>query len=146
MNYKAIAIVLGLVGWGLAGMLALRSAPEPVVQTVEKIVHVDREVIKDRVVTKTVSKPDGTKIVTETSTQTVTKERVDEQTKIRQVPNDVSAQARYSLGLGIRLDPFDPLKRDYTLELGKRLWKTPLWGKVAIGTDKTISLGLSIEF
>ena len=142
---KLVGFVLAVLA---AGVVGYKLAPSPVAET--KTVYVDRVQVVEKVVTKdvvrTVTKPDGTKIVTTESTHEKT--HVDETDKSRHVVvgSTSPAMTRYSLGIGIRLDPFNPLKREYEIELGKRLWQTPLWVRATVRTDKTVSLGLSYEF
>jgi hypothetical protein len=148
MKAYAALVVVALAGWGL---FFYQRNQVPAVQTitvdkiVEKQVFVDRIVNKDMVRTET--RPDGTKIVTESHSQdkSVTKEEVKAQTHSETVAVN-SPLTKYSLGLGVRLDPFNPLKRQYEIDLGRRLWTTPIWGKLSVSTDKTVTLGLSVEF
>lgn len=139
--------LLALLGWGAFWVVSKR--PLPSVEVKERGVYQDRVVYKDRIVTRdvtrTVTKPDGTKIVT--AEKTDTKEHVAETEKTRQVEfHTTTAKTQYSLGIGVKLDPFNPLERKYSLELGRRLWNSPMWVRAGASTDKTLTLGLSIEF
>lgn len=137
-GYLLAALALVGVGYKLA----------PVQPAKEMIVYQDKVVVKDRVVTKDVvrteTRPDGTKIVTTENEHST--EHTTDTDKSKTVVVSTAAQTRYSLGVGIILDPFNPLNRDYQIELGKRLWSTPLWGTFAVNTNKTIVLGIKYEF
>lgn len=138
-NTKLVIFLTMTTILGMIGTYAGYNRPAKV-EVVEKVTTVDRIVVKKYQKVKTVTKPDGTKIVTETKTDSKTAEKGTE--AVAMTPK----LPKYSLGLGIVLDPFNPLKRDYSLEAGFRLWKTPFWGKVGLSTNKTLTLGVSVEF
>lgn len=144
MNKLKIAgIILALL---LAVGVGYKLAPVHPAET--KTVYVDRVVVKDRIVTKDVvrteTRPDGTKIVTESSEHSQTKTDTHEVKKETVMVS--SDRTHYSLGLGLVLDPFNITKRDYQIEVGKRLWESPIWLTFSYQTNKTVSLGLRTEF
>ncbi len=148
MDNKTKAII-GLVLVAILGLFGTytgwtRPLPKPEAVTVEKVVTQGRIVVKKVDQVKTETRPDGTKIVTETRSDTHSDTKRAE--TARQVTVTRSVLPRYSLGVGVTLDPFNPLQRDYSIETGVRLWKSPLWGKVEVSTKKTVTLGLEIEF
>ena len=122
----------------------------------EKVVYVDRVVAKEVIVNRDVAtnikstetRPDGTKIETETTTadKTVSKERVDETTKSRQVTKDVSTQSKYSLGVSYQRDAIFSPQGVYGAEVGKRLWNSPFWAIVGFNTKREITLGARFEW
>lgn len=132
--------VLALIGVGY------KLAPVHPAET--KTVYVDRVVVKDRVVTKDVvrteTRPDGTKIVTQTAEHSETKTNTHEVKKETVVVS--SDRTHYSLGLGLVLDPFHPLNRVYNIEIGKRLWQSPVWVTMSYQTNRTVLFGLRTEF
>jgi len=144
VNRKPIVLaVLAVLGWGL---FLLKSTKPPV--TVEKVVVQEVVKYKDRVVTKDVvrteTRPDGTKIVTETKSQSKSTESETSKTKVLETSKPVLS--KYSLGVSLHpktLFPFEPV---YGLEVGMRLWQSPLWGTVSYNTDREWSIGLRMEF
>lgn len=125
--------------------LLTRPRPVPEIKTVEKVVTVDRVVVEEKEVIKTVTKPDGTKIVTETKTKTDEKVKVSDKSK----ETVIAKKTRYSLGLEVgRPLGLDILTASnvYRAELGYRLGDSPLWATVTLGTDKTVLVGIRLEF
>lgn len=147
MNKLKIGALGALVSSALLNVWLLnRPKPAPETQTVEKIVTVDRVVVKTVDKVRTVTRPDGTKIVTET------KIHVDETEKSRQVEKHVSTLKtlnKYSLGLEVgRVAGLDVITRPnvYKAQIGYRLWDTPVWTTITAGSDRTVLIGLRIEF
>ena len=141
-----LKLIVCLVAAALCVGVGYKLAPVQPAET--KTVFVDKVIYKDRVVTKDVvrteTRPDGTKIVTEEKSKDVSRQQEHE---VKKETVTVSADtAKYSLGLGLVLDPFNPLKREYQVELGRRLWETPIWATVSYQTNKTIVLGLRVHF
>lgn len=138
--------VFGLLGWFL---LWAKSTTPPV--TVEKIVtqevvkYVDRVVTKDSVRTET--RPDGTKIITETKSNETTK--IDTKKKSKESVITRPVLSKYSLGVSITphmdIRDFRP-KFDYGIEVGARLWSSPLWFGASYNTQHEITLRLTYEF
>lgn len=137
-GYLLAALALIGVGYKLA----------PVHPAKEVIVYQDRVVVKDRIVTKDVvrteTRPDGTKIVT-TENEHSTEHSTDTD-KSKTVVVSTAAQTHYSLGIGVILDPFNPLNREYQVELGRRLWDSPFWGTISVNTQKELTVGIRVEF
>lgn len=148
MKVYAALVAVALAGWGL---FFYQRNQVPAIQTVtidkivEKQVFVDRIVNKD--VIRTETRPDGTKIVTvdKSAESTHTNEHVDETVKSRQVVVNTPL-TKYSLGVSAIFDYRVPLKRDYRVELGRRLLDSPLWGTVSIDSKKDITLGIRYDF
>lgn len=138
LRQKLVFLLISLGGWGLAGWLLSRPKPSPQVRQVEKVVT------QDRIVTQTlqtrITKPDGTIIEKVKDTQSKTLEKAQEKVFER------TPLSQYSLGLSTRSSVIWPLKNDFTLELGKRLWDSPLWVTTSVNTDKTVTIGIRIEF
>lgn len=145
-NLKIGALVALVSSILLNVWLITRPKPVPEIKTVEKIkvVEVEKEVTKE--VIKTITKPDGTKIVTETKTETKEKTKID--TKV--VTKEVTAKKpKYSLGLEVgRPIGLDILQQSniYRAEIGYRLGESPVWVTTTVGSDKTVLVGLRIEF
>lgn len=138
MKLKLSLLLLALTGWG-----AFLLKPNPQPQVVEKVVTVDRIVTKNVHKVRTETLPNGNKVVTETKSNSNATER---EQQIRTSTSELHVNSKYSLGLSVRLDPFNPLVREYELELGYRLWESPLWGTLAVSSNKQVSLGLRYEF
>lgn len=138
MKLKLSLLLLALAGWGA---FLLKPSPKP--QVVEKVVTVDRIVTKNVHKVRTETLPNGNKVVTETKSNSNATER---EQQIRTSTSELHVNSKYSLGLSVRLDPFNPLVREYELELGYRVWASPLWGTLAVSSDKQVSLGLRYEF
>lgn len=138
LGYLLAALALIGVGYKLA----------PVHPAKTETVFVDKVVYQDRVVTKDVvrteTRPDGTKIVTEEKVKDTS--RQEEREVKRETVTVSTPLTKYSIGLGLVLDPFNPLKREYQVELGKRLWTSPMWLTASYQTNKSIVLGLKLEF
>ena len=142
---KLVAVLLLVL---VAGWAGYKLAPSPVAET--KTVHVDKVVYKDRVVTKDVvrteTRPDGTKIVTETKVKEA--EKVSTVTKSTQ-KSEVSVASykpKYSLGVSLRPESIFPMRGIYTVELGRRVGDSPLWVTASATTKKEFTIGLRIEF
>ena len=128
----------------------------------DKIVFKDKVILKDKVVlkdvVKTVRKPDGTTIVTITKVgvteglktkeqsaereQALEKEHTEEKEVVSVKPH---TQSNYAFGGSYIFDYRHPLKKEYELEYSQRLWITPVWGRVAVDTNRYISLGIRWE-
>lgn len=132
--------VLALIGVGY------KLAPVNPAET--KTVFVDRVVVKDRILTKDVvrteTRPDGTKIITQTAEHAT--EHSSDTDKSKTVVVSTATPTHYSLGVGLLLNPFNPLKRGYQVELGKRLWDSPFWGTVTVSTRHEFTVGVRVEF
>ncbi len=141
--------LLAFIGWGAFWAVSKRPLLSPTVT--EKIVYQDKVIFKDRIVTKEVirteTRPDGTKIVTETKSDSKTS--TSETTKTKQIErNTPLPKTHYSLGLQVerKLD-FDLTKpTTYRAEIGYRLLESPLWVTASYSTDHTASVGLRLEF
>lgn len=120
----------------------------PVHPAKEVTIYVDRVVVKDRIVTKDVvrteTRPDGTKIVTTENERST--EHTSEAEKIRQTTIVTpSPKTHYSLGINLRPESIFSFKGIYTLEVGKRLWETPIWVTASGNTKKEFTLGVRVE-
>lgn len=135
MNYKLGAIILVIVGVVSAGVTRYYF---PKVEY--KNVEVTKEVVKTDIQTivKEIIKPDGTK---ETVTQIVDH---SEKTEIAKKEVIVAEKNKYLLGLGVRAK-LDDRTIIYDLEVQKRV-AGPFFVGVKLGTDKSIGLGLTMEF
>lgn len=144
-KWKLVSWSTGLLGWVLAIYLLNRHVPEHTPQIVEKTVMVDRVVTKnvERVKTKTL--PNGIKVVEVTKTVTNATERG--QTKqIRTTTSEIHVKLKYSLGVSVILDPLLPLKREYQVEISRRVFSSPFSGTLGYSTDNRFLLGLRYEF
>lgn len=117
------------------------------VQTKEVTVYQDRVVVKDRIVTKDVvrteTRPDGTKIVTtETSKDTAHTDTKEVRKESVTVHSNVT---HYSLGINLRPESIFPFKGIYTVEIGRRVFDTPLWITASGNTKKEFTVGLRFE-
>lgn len=149
MDLKSKIIVglslASLSGWGL--YLSKKPAPEAKTVIQDRVQYVDRVVTKD--VVRTVTKPDGTKIVTETKEATVSKESLKETNKTVSTP----VLSKYSLGVSVRPD-FSDLRmtsQTYEIEAGKRLGQSLVWATASVSArgdlkDPEVSVGLRLEF
>lgn len=137
--------LLAVAGWGLY----LFHPRPPVTQIVyqDRVVHVDRVVTKD--VVRTLTKPDGTKVVTETKYQ----DRLVEKEVVKTLSQSTPALPRYSLGLSIRPN-FSDLRyssQTYEIEGAKRIGQSPFWITASASArgdlkDPGFSLGIRFEF
>jgi hypothetical protein len=154
---------LALSLFALSGWAAFYFKSKTPDKTSEKIVYRDREIFKDRIIykekiiskdiTKTVTKPDGTKIVTvskvgvtesaKTNEVTRERERLEEKESVTLKPH---SQSLYSFGFSYVFDYRRPLYQAYEFEYSQRLWITPVWGKIAVDTNRYITLGGRWEF
>lgn len=100
---------------------------EYVDRVIEKIVTIEKEVVKDKKKRTTVQKPDGTKIVTETQELTNTKENIlAEETKKEKKETHVEIKTltkhSYNLGISAKLYP----ETEYSAGLYMRLGELPI--------------------
>ncbi len=161
--------------FAVSGWLAFYMRSNESEKVTEKIVYKDREVIKEKIVyrdkeifkakivykdiVKTVTKPDGTTIVTvskvdvksDEKTKEQIKEIIDEKTVEHIQEKELShtapslSRSSYSFGVSIILDYQKPLDREYEFQISRRLWVTPVWGSVSINTQKELELGIRWE-
>ena len=140
LKLGAILLLVLVAGWA-----GYKLAPSPVAET--KTVYVDKVVYQDRVVTKDVvrteTRPDGTKIVTETKVKEAEKVREKVTTKESTVVS--LYQPKYSLGVSLMPESIFPMRGIYTVELGRRLWDTPIWATASVNTKKEFTIGIRIE-
>jgi hypothetical protein len=131
---------LAVIGWVLVGLLAYRPAPEPKVETVERVKYVDKIINRD--VVREVKKPDGTTIVTRTVVKEVQAQREKSETK-----TETSPLSRYQVGLGVQLGRELLMNQPtYSFEVGARLGDSPLWIKTQLTSSREAFVGLSFEF
>lgn len=122
----------------------------PVPEAKETIVYQEREVVKDRIVNRDVvrteTRPDGTKIVT-TENESIA-EHTDEREKVTTKTTVAvsSYQPKYSLGISLRPESIFSFKGVYEVEMGKRLWNSPLWVNFSANTKKELTVGIRVEF
>ncbi len=138
MRTKIIMVLVALMGWGLAIWSLSRPAPKPQIEVRYKTVTKDRIAVKK--LQEKVTKPDGTVIERHVATGSREVRKASESVLKR------SPLSKYSLGLSARSDLVWPLKPQYTLELGKRLWESPVWITTSISTDRSVTLGIRYEF
>lgn len=120
---------------------------EYVDRVVEKVVTVEKEVVKDKKKRTTVQKPDGTKVVTETEENTKTKESkeetvVEKEEKQTEIHTRIETNHSYNLGLDAKLYP----ETEYSLSLKMRLGDLPIFiGPTAyVREGKPVQYGLGI--
>lgn len=123
---------------------------EYVDRVVEKIVTVEKEVVRDKKRRTTIQKPDGTKVVTETEENTKVKESKEETTKeteqkVTQSETKTETKHSYNLNLDVKMYP----ETEYSLSLKMRLGDLPLLigPTVYVGETKhfQVGVGLGIE-
>jgi len=125
---------------------------EYVDRVVEKIVTVEKEVVKNKKKRTTVQKPDGTKVVTETEESTKTNETkektvVEKEEKKTQNETKIQKNYSYSLGINVKLYP----ETEYSSSLYMRLADLPLligptiYVKQAEHIQIGIGIGLQLE-
>lgn len=120
---------------------------EYVDRVVEKVVTVEKEVVKDKKKRTTVQKPDGTKVVTETEENTKIAENKNENTitqeqTINQTETKIEINSSYNLGISVKLYP----ETEYAASLYIRLGNSPLMiGPIIyVRETKSIQIGLGI--
>jgi hypothetical protein len=120
---------------------------EYVDRVVEKVVTVEKEVVKDKKKRTTVQKPDGTKVITETEESTKTSENkektvVDKEEKETQTETKIQTNHSYSLGIDVKLYP----ETEYSASFQMRLGDLPLLIGPTIYVQQTeyFSFGLGI--
>jgi len=141
---------LKIAGFVLAVLVAMgvgyKLAPSPAAETktvfVDKVQYVDRVVTKD--VIRTVTKPDGTKIVTESKARETVKTLEKDKTVSLSAP--APPLPRYSVGVNVQPKHLYPFEGVYGAELGVRIGNSPIWGTVEIRSNKDWSLGARWEF
>lgn len=114
----------------------------------------DRVVNKDVVVTKVITKPDGTKVVVESKDKSTTTDKsgsttTTEEKQVERIQPWAVPLARYSVSVGMPALPFPSYTdiRQYQVEGAIRLGDLPLW--LTIGgqpLQKEVYLGLRVEF
>lgn len=118
---------------------------------VEKIVTVEKEVVKDKTKRTTIEKPDGTKITTETTTNTqskqnkVTDKKEDEKTQTVEIDKQINKKSRYNLGLSAKLYP----DVEYSANAYARIGDLPIFIGPTIYVKQTehlqFSYGLGVQ-
>lgn len=126
---------------------------EYVDRVVEKVVTVEKVVVKDKKKRTTVQKPDGTKIVTEVDQSTKTEEGIavvekeKEERKKVEIITETHSKSRYNLGINAKLYP----ETEYSAGLYMRLGDLPLMIGPTIHVRQTehiqfgVGIGLQIE-
>jgi hypothetical protein len=146
MRTILIGAALILTSFGLGGFVTKRYFPTTVTKVEEKIVTVEVEKIKyvDRVVykTKTITKPDGTKIEVKTEDKIITKVEVKEKIVEKLVTPPSTPDRNWIAGVGM-----SPLTRKPTnIDLGYRVMG-PIWTNVnANWQHHDLTIGLRVEF
>ncbi len=121
----ALLGALAILGWGLFLWSALRPITAPSERIVTKVEYRDRTV--NKIVTQTKTLPGGAVI------KTVTQENTKESVRAQSVESVKPRLDRYSLGLGVQVDLSRPLADPvYSIEMGRRLWESPLWGTIGV--------------
>ena len=135
MQSRIILTLLSLMGWGAYTWAIRRPVTPPVVETKE----VERIVTK--VVVKEVTKPDGTVTRETTSFQA--------QDKAKTLQEPVKAPlSRWSLGVSTGITPgrLFPLNPIYGVQVGRRVYESPIWIQAGLNQKLDLTLGLSLEF
>lgn len=125
---------------------------EYVDRIVEKIVTIEKEVVKDKKERTTVQKPDGTKIVKETEENTKIVESKEENSvskekTITQTETKIQTKHSYNLGVDVKLYP----ETEYSTSLYMRLGDLPVLIGPSVYVKQTehlqigIGIGLQIE-
>lgn len=121
----ALLGALAILGWGLFLWERRRPLPAPTERITTKVEYRDRTV--NKIVTQTKTLPGGTVI------KTVTQESSKENVHTRQEVSMRPRMDKYSLGLAVRADLSRPLAQPtYSIEMGRRLWESPLWGTIGV--------------
>jgi len=120
---------------------------EYVDRVVEKVVTVEKEVVKDKKKRTTVQKPDGTQIITETEESTKTNENkektvVDKEKKETQTDTKIQTNHSYSLGIDVKLYP----ETEYSARFQMRLGDLPLLigPTLHVRTTEYLQIGIGI--
>lgn len=120
---------------------------EYVDRVVEKVVTVEKEVVKDKKKRTTVQKPDGTKVVTETEESTKTNENkektvVDKEEKETQTETKIQRNHSYSLGIDVKLYP----ETEYSASFQMRLGDLPLLigPTLHVRTSESLQIGIGL--
>lgn len=120
---------------------------EYVDRVVEKVITIEKEVVKDKKKRTTIQKPDGTKVITETEESTKTNENkektvVDKEEKETQTETKIQTNHSYSLGIDVKLYP----ETEYSASFQMRLGDLPLLIGPTIYVRQTeyFSFGLGI--
>lgn len=120
---------------------------EYVDRIVEKVVTIEKEVVKDKKKRITVQKPDGTKVVTETEENTKVKENKEEITKeteqkITQSEIKIELKHSYNVNLDVKMYP----ETEYSLSLKMRLGELPILigPSVYVGEAKHFQVGVGL--
>jgi len=97
---------------------------EYVDRVVEKVVTIEKEVVKDKKKRTTVQKPDGTKVVTETEESTKTNEIkekiiVEKEKKQLQTETKIQRKHSYNLGINAKIYPDTEYSASFMLRLGE---------------------------
>ncbi len=138
MAPRIVWVLLGCLGWGLAGWLASRPLPAPQERIVTKVEYRDRIVNRD--MEKTTTRPDGTVTKTRVTTAEIEK-KVDVSEE-----HQKSVMSQYRVGLVVRSHLSNNSLKVYGLDLSTRLGGSPLWGSLQINQDRSIAIGLSYEW
>lgn len=120
---------------------------EYVDRVVEKVVTVEKEVVKDKKKRTTVQKPDGTKVVTETEESTKTNENkektvVDKEEKDTKIETKIQRNHSYSLGIDVKLYP----ETEYSASFQMRLGDLPLLigPTLHVRTSESLQIGIGL--
>lgn len=112
---------------------------------VEKIVTVEKEVVKDKTKRTTVEKPDGTKIITETTTNTQSKQnkvsdkKEEEKKQTVEIDKQINKKSRYNLGISAKIYP----ELEYSVNAYARIGDLPIFIGPTIYVKQTDHLQLS---
>ena len=157
---KLLKITPYIITFFIGGYIGSQLFPKEVIKTVEvekvkwktktevklqeKKIYVDR--VKTKVVTRTITKKDGTVIVEKEDSR-------DERSKVARVEKDVSkkvaekeqsktsikfeSKSSFSLGIGadVLSGDFTPGVLGYSLHINKRVYSSPIWAGVSVNMD-----------
>lgn len=120
---------------------------EYVDRVVEKIVTVEKEVIKDKKKRTTVKKPDGTKITTEIIESTKTDEKsivAETEKEEKEIRSETKIQTNHSYSLGINVKLYPEI--EYSAGLYMRLGGLPLLigPNIYVNTTKSVQVGIGL--
>lgn len=134
--FKPLLFIFSLSGWVIAFWVFHHPPKERVVIKTE---YRDQIVTKEQV--RTVVAQDGSKIETRTIETNKTAQGSVAYAPSKPLP-------KYGLGLSYEtnLSNFNNVTQMYNLHLSRRLWESPLWTTITISSNKSLAIGLSIEF
>jgi hypothetical protein len=114
--------------------------PETKIEYQEKIV--EKEVTKRNVVVRTIRLPDGT-----VKTETIDKSEIvkDKDSSVVNKTETKQSSSKYAVSVKKIIPIESPLAKDFEVSAGLRA-VGPVWVEAGYGTNKTVTLGVRMEF